>query len=113
MMTRALACVALLTLSLSALAEKSLPRDVQMFIDRREGCDHMRAELPDPGEKQHAKEVSREIVKLCKGTDKRLAQLKKKYASDAVVVQRLNEFEDITEVSVAPASSKKAKQKGS
>jgi hypothetical protein len=70
-----------------------------MFIDRREGCDHMRGEMPDPGEKRHTKEVSREIEKLCKGTDKRLAQLKKKYASDVLVIRRLNEFEGIIEAS--------------
>jgi hypothetical protein len=99
-------------LGLPAVADGSLPRDVQKFIDRREGCDHMRGDIPDPSEKQRMKEVNREIEKLCKGTDKQLVQLKKKYASDALVIQRLNEIEDIIEASAAPASDKRAKPKG-
>jgi len=41
-----------------------------------------------------------------------LAQLKKKYAPNALVIQGLNDFEDIIEASAAPASDKRAKQKG-
>lgn len=92
-MKNIIVCLALLATALPALADNALPRDVQKFVDRREGCDHMRGEIPDPGEKQRMKEVTREIEKLCKGTDKQLAQLKKKYASNRPVMQRLNEFE--------------------
>jgi hypothetical protein len=97
-MKKILMCLALLTPTLAALADSSLPRDVQKFIDRREGCDHMRGEIPDPADKQRMKEVNREIEKLCKGTDKQLSQLKKKYASKVSVMRRLNEFEDGIEV---------------
>ena len=62
-------------------AGEPFPRDVQNFMDRREGCDHMRGEIPAPGDKQRMRDVNREIQKLCKGTDKVLAQLKKKYAN--------------------------------
>jgi len=62
--------LALLMPILPALAVESLPRDVQKYISRREGCDHMRGEIPDPSEKQRMKEVNREIEKLCKGIDK-------------------------------------------
>lgn len=97
-------CLALLMSVFSASADNFLPRDVQRFIDRREGCDHMRGEIPDPSEKQRMKEVNREIEKLCKGTDKQLLQLKKKYALNASVMQRLNEFEEGIEASVTPVS---------
>jgi hypothetical protein len=93
-MKNVLVCLALLMSALPALAGAPLPRDVQKFVDRREGCDHMRGELPDPAEKRRMKEVNREIENLCRGTDIQLAQLKKKYASNAAVMQRLNEFED-------------------
>lgn len=111
-MKKNLICLALLVLMSSVLAEAPLPPDVQKFIERREGCDHMRGEIPDPGEKRRMKEVNREIEKLCKGTDKQLAQLKKKYVSNAAVMQRLNEFEDGIEAgsSTAPAAERKSKR---
>jgi hypothetical protein len=92
-MKTALLCLSLLMPLSPLLANESIPRDVQRFIDRREGCDHMRGELPDPSEKQRMREVNREIQKLCKGTDKQLIRLKKKYAASPSVTQRLNEFE--------------------
>lgn len=60
-------CLALLLPILPALAVDSVPRDVQNFINQREGCDHMRGEIPDQSEKQRIKEMNREIEKLCKG----------------------------------------------
>lgn len=93
--------MALLASSLSAAHER-LPRDVQTFVDRREGCDHMRGELPDPGERQRMREVNREIRKLCTGTDKELIRLKKKYATDRDVMQRLDAFEPEIEPTKVP-----------
>jgi hypothetical protein len=95
-------CLILFTLSLRAFAEP-LPRDVQKFVDRREGCDHMRGEFPDRGEKQRVNEVTREINKLCAGTGKELAQLKRKYAANSTIMQILNQFEPGVELSEATA----------
>jgi hypothetical protein len=92
-MKKLVLCLALLAPTLAVHADGALPQDVQTFVDRREGCDHMRGELPDPSEKRRMKEVNREIEKLCRGTDRQLAQLKKKYAPNVAVMQRLNEFE--------------------
>ena len=47
------------------------------------------------------KEIEREILKLCKGTDKTLSKLKRKYAKDQTVMKRLNEFEDNIESSAS------------
>jgi hypothetical protein len=114
-MKKILICLALLTSMLPALADDLLPRDVQSFVDRREGCDHMRGEIPDPAEKQRMKDVNREIEKLCKGTDKQLMQLKKKYISNAAVMQRLNDFEESIEAdtAAAPIVRDKAKRQAS
>lgn len=87
-----------------ASAQNSFPRDVQGFIERREGCDHMRGEVPDSSEKRRVKEIDHEIQKLCKGTDRAMAQLKKKYAANASIIARLNEFEDPIESLPTPAS---------
>ncbi|MCC2954680.1 hypothetical protein LK542_03505 [Massilia sp. IC2-477] len=75
-------------------AEEKLPTDVAKFVAKREGCDHFRGEMPDPPDKQRMREVNQEIRKLCTGTDKKLAQLKRKYANNPVVMQRLSEFEE-------------------
>lgn len=101
-MKRFLMCLALVTATPLVLAEY-LPRDVQRFVDRREGCDHMRGEIPDPEEKSRMNEVSRELRKLCSGTDKELTQLKRKYATNSTIMQILNQFEGGIEAAEAPA----------
>jgi hypothetical protein len=92
-MIRQLSLACALILPLHAFAAEALPSEVQKFIDQREGCDHMRGEEPETGDKQRARELKREMAKLCKGTDRKLAQLKKKYATSGMVMNRLNEFE--------------------
>ncbi|GAB3437908.1 hypothetical protein NX773_19530 [Massilia solisilvae] len=89
-----------LMLALDLRATEAFPRDVQKFIDDREGCDHMRGEEPEPGDRQRARELKREMDRLCKGTDRKLAQLKKKYAASAIVMKRLGEFDPQIEAAV-------------
>lgn len=86
-MKRCLIGFALLFATLPAIGQDYLPREVQRFVDRREGCDHMR------GEQDRMNEVSRELRKLCGGTDKELVQLKRKYAANSTIMQILNQFE--------------------
>jgi hypothetical protein len=83
------ASAALLVLPVMAL--EVLPKDVEQFITKREGCDHFRGEIPEPGQKKRMREVSREIKRLCTGTDKALSQLKMKYDKDKAVLQRLDD----------------------
>jgi hypothetical protein len=92
----------LMQLPIAVLAQDYLPRDVQRFIDRREGCDHMR------GEPDRLNDLSREIRKLCGGTDKELAQLKRKYAANSTIMQVLNQFEASIEIAEVTAPQKKA-----
>lgn len=75
-------------------AQDKLPPDVARYVEQREGCDHFRGEIPDPSDEQRMKEIEREIHKLCTGTDKKLAQLKRKYARNQAALKRLNEFEE-------------------
>lgn len=75
-------------------AETQLPVDVAKYVKQREGCDHFRGEFPDPPDPQRIKEIEREIRKLCTGTDRKLDQLKRKYARNHAVLKRLNEFEE-------------------
>jgi len=107
-MKRFLICLALLAPALPALAQGYLPRDVQRFVDRREGCDHMRGEIPDASEKLRMNDVTREIRKLCAGTDKELVELKRKYASNSTIMQILTQFETGIEANEIPAPKGKA-----
>jgi hypothetical protein len=95
-----LACLALLFSALPALGQDYLPRDVQRFVDRREGCDRVR------GDRDGMNEVSRELRKLCGGTDRELIQLKKKYAANSTIMQILNQFDVGLELAEAPAKRK-------
>lgn len=88
-------------LAIPVIAQEALPKDVEKFIAKREGCDHFRGELPEPGQTRRMKDVNLEIRRLCRGTDKALARLKDKYANDQAVMQRLDEFEPQIEASDA------------
>jgi hypothetical protein len=92
------------------LANEQLPNDVRNFIEQREGCDHMRGELPDPVDKHRTRQLQRETQTLCKGTDQKLAQLKKKYAENSSVMQHLDAFEPAIEEVRKPASSNRVGQ---
>jgi hypothetical protein len=83
-MKRCLFSLILLMPALSAVAQDYLPREVQRFMIRRENCDHMRRAALDGRDK---------LLKLCVGTDKELAQLKRKYAANSTIMQVLNQFE--------------------
>lgn len=90
-----LACLALATIvPATAAAETTTPPDVQKFIDQRTQCDHKRGQLLDQNEQQQ-----------CKGSDKALLRLKKKYANNAAVMQRLGGFRSDTEMTYVAAGS--------
>jgi len=91
---RAVFLILCLGVTPSIAAETHFPADVARFVDQREGCDHFRGEFPDPPDAQRIKEIERELRKLCTGTDKKLADLKRKYARNRAVMERLNEFEE-------------------
>jgi hypothetical protein len=111
-MKRFLMCLALLAPTLPVLAEY-MPTDVQRFMYRREGCDHMRGELPGGPEGPRMESIGREIDRSCKGTDKELLQLKRKYAANSTIMQILNQFETGIEAleaaAPAPAPTQQAK----
>jgi len=78
----------------SIFAAEKLPNDVRKFIAQRDECDHFRGELPEPEEAERMREVTGQIAKHCRGTDRRLRLLKKKYGSDANVKKRLNVYDE-------------------
>lgn len=72
---------------------RALPPDVNRFIDRRETCDHVRGEFPDPPDPQRVQELTESIATSCTGTDAQLARLKERYRNDLAVIRRLDAFE--------------------
>ena len=75
-------------------AAEKLPNDVRHFIAQRDACDHFRGELPEPEEVERMREVTSQAERRCRGTDRRLRSLKKKYDSDANVKKRLNVYDE-------------------
>ena len=74
-----------------------LPIDVERFIEQRDGCDHFRGEYPYDDERR--KFMQRNLQELCTGTDKTLAQLRKKYKTRPDVIDKLNDYEPQIELS--------------
>ena len=75
--------------SVHSHAAGKLPLDVERFVAKREGCDHMRGEIPEPNQKARMREVQREIRRLCTGANKQLSKLKKKYAANSQIMAAL------------------------
>ena len=77
---------------------KPLPREVRVFIERREGCDHFRGEpVPEPADDpkgERRKRIEAALRTLCTGTDAELARLRARYRNDAAVAAALADFED-------------------
>lgn len=72
-------------------ATSALPADVSAFIVRRNECDHYRGEdSPDPGRRA---EIDAELTRLCTGSDRQLAGLKRKHARNPAVLRALDVYE--------------------
>ena len=91
---RASALVLTSVLALASCATQQGTKDVDNFVSRRELCEHMRGELPDPGgDPERLKEVPDGIEKTCTGTDAELKALKVRYADSPAVMAILNSYE--------------------
>ena len=79
-----------LLLSFSAFAS-ALPKDVSTFIERREICDHFRGEESQDPERK--KFIELKLKEFCTGSDKALADLRKKYKNNNDVTRALFNFD--------------------
>jgi hypothetical protein len=70
----------------------AVPADLAAFRARRDACDHFRGE--DPYDAKRAAFLAAEVAKACTGTDRELADLRKRYAGDAKVMGVLERYED-------------------
>jgi hypothetical protein len=92
-MIQALRIVSLLLVSLTVIAhaQQSLPQDVARFVERRDLCDHFRGEEPYDAERREF--LAKRMRELCTGTDADLVSLKKKYKSTPEVIVKLSTYE--------------------
>lgn len=83
----------LVLLALGALPAHSqpLPRDVARFVRDRDLCEHFRNEEPYDAERRVF--LQRRVDEFCKGMDRRLAALKRKYKADSAVQSKLQTYE--------------------
>lgn len=74
-------------------AGAALPADVRAFIEDRDLCDHFRSEPWPEGDSAQDRARRRELVEgvrtACAGTDRRLTDLRRRYAGDATVIRAL------------------------
>lgn len=75
-----------------ARASAALPPAIIAFQKQREACDHFRGEVPH--DKQRAVFLKTELAKTCKGTDRALAGLRKRFAHDPDALAALKDYED-------------------
>jgi hypothetical protein len=90
-MKRAVVAIASISFASAAIAQARLPEDVARFIERRDACDHFRGEEAYDAKRREF--LEQQTLKLCVGSDKQLAGLKKKYAGNQAVMRKLDEYE--------------------
>lgn len=90
---RALFAITFAVSILCSCATQQDPSDVDRFVDRRDICDHLAGEIPDPPNPERMKEVIDGANKYCSGTDAELAALKVRYAKNPVIMDKLNQYE--------------------
>jgi hypothetical protein len=90
---RALFAITFAVSILCSCATQQDTSDVDRFVDRRDICDHLAGEIPDPPNPERMKEVIDGANKYCSGTDAELAALKVRYANDPVIMDKLNQYE--------------------
>jgi hypothetical protein len=67
--------------------------NIDDFFKRREICEHLRGEFPDPPNPERVQKIIEGIEKYCTGTDAQLAALKIRYADNPAIMERLNAYE--------------------
>lgn len=77
------------------LARSLYPKNIRHFLERREGCDHLRGEEAYNAER--GRYLYEQMLKYCKGTDEELRLLKEKYRSAAGISGLLDKFDERVE----------------
>ncbi|AKU13309.1 hypothetical protein AzCIB_3416 [Azoarcus sp. CIB] len=96
-MTKQLFVAISVLLSGAALATEIYPQEVSEYIERREVCEHFRAEPWPEGDSSEERErrdfIAAQLHQHCMGSDKALRELIAKYRDSRVVMDRLERYE--------------------
>ncbi len=79
----------------AAPAVAALPAEIVEFRRRRDACDHFRGE--EPYDAKRAAFLAAETRKHCAGTDRALAELRRRHAGDPAARAALAGYEDRVE----------------
>lgn len=71
----------------------TLPQDVQHYVDQRALCDHWAGE--EPYDKQRARQIARGVARDCRGLDRLLQRLQRRYASNPQVMDVLRNYDKV------------------
>lgn len=86
----------------AALATNGYPREVALYIERREKCEHFRHEPWPEGasveEKERRQLLVQQFANFCHGSDLTMRELKKKYENNRLVMDKLQSYEADIEV---------------
>jgi hypothetical protein len=82
------------------MACDKLPPDVSRYIERRQSCNHWRSEIGY--DDLRAADIESSVCATCPRSDADLAKLKRRYASNAVILRSLAE----SEPQIEPATRK-------
>lgn len=66
----------------ATLAVDKIPKDVKVFIDNADACEHFAGEFDGGLSKQRQKEIARGVVRYCGSAQKQLKRLNEKYKND-------------------------------
>lgn len=69
------------------------PHEVRAFLERYDECEHWRGEEAPQGDRQRRKEIVQGANKACKGNDRRLGELRRRYQNVPAVAALLSELE--------------------
>jgi hypothetical protein len=84
---------AALLVLLAGCASAPAAPDLQVYLERRGMCDHLRGEFPDPPDPARMREIVEQVAVYCPGSDAQLAQLKQRYRDDPAVMKQLDALE--------------------
>ncbi len=71
--------------------------DLKTYLERRQMCDHMRGEFPDPPDPERMRDIQVQVAQFCPGSDAQLAALKARYRDDPAVMAKLDALEPTIE----------------
>jgi hypothetical protein len=97
-MTRQLSATIGFLLAGASLATGIYPQEVSDYIQRRELCEHFRAEPWPEGasdeERERREFIALQLKNYCEGADRGLRELKAKYRDERGVMDRLEKYEE-------------------